>query len=141
MFPATTTRCFVIKPPQKAWRSIGEPNSFVETLQNGSSMIKHRRLNEFKTQDTGCLWLDDLQLWTPGVAFWTLQPDPPRTTFLHLWFHHAEPASHKGKKIFYQDFSQNFYSAAAVKAELEKVQNVVTAVPQIGGAWCLVLAK
>ena len=45
-------------------------------------------------------------------------------------------ASHKGKKIFYQDLSQNFYSAAAVKAELEEVQNVVTAVPQIGGAWC-----
>ena len=37
---------------------------------------------------------------------------------------------HKGKKIFYQDFSQNFYNAAAVKAELEEVQKVVMAAPQ-----------
>ena len=37
---------------------------------------------------------------------------------------------HKGKKIFYQDFSQNFYNAAAVKAELEEVQKIVTAAPQ-----------
>lgn len=34
---------------------------------------------------------------------------------------------HKGKKIFYQDFSQNFYNSAAVKAELDEVQKVVTA--------------
>ena len=37
---------------------------------------------------------------------------------------------HKGKKIFYQDFSKNFYNAAAVKAELEEVQKVVTAEPK-----------
>lgn len=37
---------------------------------------------------------------------------------------------HKGKRIFYQDFSKNFYNAAAVKAELMEVQSVVTAQPQ-----------
>ena len=36
---------------------------------------------------------------------------------------------HKGKKIFYQDFSQNFYNSAAVKEELNEVQKVVTASP------------
>lgn len=37
---------------------------------------------------------------------------------------------HKGKKIFYQDFSRQFYNAAAVKAELEEVQKVVIAQPK-----------
>ena len=37
---------------------------------------------------------------------------------------------HKGKKIFYQDFSKNFYNAAAVKAELMQVQKIVTAQPR-----------
>ena len=37
---------------------------------------------------------------------------------------------HKGKKIFYQDFSRQFYNAAAVKAELEEVQKVVVAQPK-----------
>lgn len=32
-----------------------------------------------------------------------------------------------GKKIFYQDFSKNFYNSAAVKAELAEVQEVVKA--------------
>ena len=36
---------------------------------------------------------------------------------------------YKGKKIFYQDFSKNFYNSAAVKAELEEVQKVVKAQP------------
>ena len=36
---------------------------------------------------------------------------------------------HKGKKIFYQDFSRHFYNATAVKAELAEVQKVVTAQP------------
>jgi hypothetical protein len=36
---------------------------------------------------------------------------------------------HKGKKIFYQDFSRNFYNATAVKAELAEVQKIVTAQP------------
>ena len=36
---------------------------------------------------------------------------------------------HKGKKIFYQDFSQNFYNSAAVKEELNEVQKVVIAEP------------
>ena len=36
---------------------------------------------------------------------------------------------HKGTKIFYQDFSKNFYNSAAVKAELMEVQKVVTAGP------------
>jgi hypothetical protein len=36
---------------------------------------------------------------------------------------------HKGKKIFYQDFSKNFYNSAAVKAELAEVQKVVQAQP------------
>jgi len=37
---------------------------------------------------------------------------------------------HKGRKIFYQDFSKNFYNAAVVKTELEEVQKVVTAEPK-----------
>jgi len=37
---------------------------------------------------------------------------------------------HKGKKIFYQDFSKNFYNAPAVKAELTEVQKVVIAEPK-----------
>ena len=37
---------------------------------------------------------------------------------------------HKGKRIFYQDFSKNFYNSAAVKAELDEVQKVVTAEPR-----------
>ena len=36
---------------------------------------------------------------------------------------------HKGKNIFYQDFSQNFYNSAAVKVELDEVQKIVTASP------------
>lgn len=36
---------------------------------------------------------------------------------------------HKGKQIFYQDFSKNFYNSAAVKAELAEVQKVVSAEP------------
>ncbi|MCI0553931.1 MAG: STAS/SEC14 domain-containing protein [Anaerolineae bacterium] len=36
---------------------------------------------------------------------------------------------HKGKKIFYQDFAQNFYNSAAVKTELDEVQKIVTASP------------
>jgi SpoIIAA-like len=37
---------------------------------------------------------------------------------------------HKGMKIFYQDFSRQFYNSAAVKAELDEVQKVVTAQPR-----------
>ena len=37
---------------------------------------------------------------------------------------------HKGKKIFYQDFSKNFYNSAVVKAELADVQQVVIAQPK-----------
>ena len=37
---------------------------------------------------------------------------------------------HRGKKIFYQDFSKNFYNATAVKAELSEVQKVVSAQPK-----------
>ena len=36
---------------------------------------------------------------------------------------------HKGKRIFYQDFSKQFYNSAAVKAELSEVQNVVISQP------------
>jgi hypothetical protein len=36
---------------------------------------------------------------------------------------------HQGKKIFYQDFSKNFYNSAAVKAELTEVKNIVMAQP------------
>jgi len=36
---------------------------------------------------------------------------------------------HKGKQILYQDFSQNFFNSAAVKAELEEVQKIVVAQP------------
>jgi len=36
---------------------------------------------------------------------------------------------HKGKKIFYQNFSNNFYNSAAVKAELAEVQKIVMAQP------------
>ena len=34
-----------------------------------------------------------------------------------------------GKRIFYQDFSKNFYNSAAVKAELAEVQEIVKAEP------------
>jgi hypothetical protein len=37
---------------------------------------------------------------------------------------------HKGKKIFYQDFSRNFFDSAAVKAELGEVQKVVQGQPK-----------
>ena len=37
---------------------------------------------------------------------------------------------HKGKKIFYQDFSKLFYNSAAVKAELAEVKKVVLSEPQ-----------
>jgi hypothetical protein len=37
---------------------------------------------------------------------------------------------HKGKKIFYQDFSRHFYNSAAVKAELNEVQMVVRSQPK-----------
>jgi len=36
---------------------------------------------------------------------------------------------HKGKKIFYQDFSALFYNAGAVKEELNAVQEVVLKEP------------
>lgn len=36
---------------------------------------------------------------------------------------------HKGKKIFYQNFSNNFYNSAVVKEELIEVQKVVKAQP------------
>ena len=36
---------------------------------------------------------------------------------------------HKGKTIFYQDFSKHFYNSAAVKAELNEVQNEVLSKP------------
>jgi len=36
---------------------------------------------------------------------------------------------HKGKKIFYQDFSQNFQNSMAVKTELDEVQKIVTMEP------------
>jgi hypothetical protein len=37
---------------------------------------------------------------------------------------------YQGKKIFYQDFSKNFYNSAAVIAELAEVQKIVTAEPK-----------
>ena len=37
---------------------------------------------------------------------------------------------HKGKKIFYQDFSKHFYNSAAVRAELDEVQKVVVSQPK-----------
>ena len=36
----------------------------------------------------------------------------------------------KGKKIFYQDFSKNFYNTSAVLAELNDVQKIVKAEPE-----------
>lgn len=36
---------------------------------------------------------------------------------------------HKGKKIFYQDFSKNFYNSDSVKAELAEVQEIIKAQP------------
>jgi hypothetical protein len=41
----------------------------------------------------------------------------------------SEWIEHKGKKIFYQNFSNNFYNSAAVKAELADVQQVVKSQP------------
>jgi len=43
---------------------------------------------------------------------------------------------YKGKKIFYQDFSKNFYNSAGVKAELDEVQKIVMAQP-LGSALVL----
>ena len=42
----------------------------------------------------------------------------------------SEWIEYNGKKIFYQDFSQLFYTSAAVKAELAEVQEIVKAQPQ-----------
>ncbi len=36
---------------------------------------------------------------------------------------------YQGKRIFYQDFSKNFYNTSAVKAELDAVQEIVKAQP------------
>src|SRR5687767_13066697 len=36
---------------------------------------------------------------------------------------------HKGRQIFYQDFSKHFYNSDAVKTELSEVQKVVTSQP------------
>ena len=36
----------------------------------------------------------------------------------------------KAKRIFYQDFSKNFYNAAVVRAELAEVQKVVIGEPK-----------
>ena len=36
---------------------------------------------------------------------------------------------YKGTKIFYQDFSKNYYNSSAVKSELTEVQTVVTTQP------------
>jgi hypothetical protein len=36
---------------------------------------------------------------------------------------------HNGRKIFYQDFSRNFYNSAAVKTELAEVQEIIKAQP------------
>ncbi len=41
----------------------------------------------------------------------------------------SEWIEYKGKKIFYQDFSKNFYNSAAVKAELGEVQKIVMSQP------------
>ncbi len=41
----------------------------------------------------------------------------------------SEWIEHKGKKIFYQNFSKNFFNSAVVKAELEEVQKVVISQP------------
>ena len=41
----------------------------------------------------------------------------------------SEWIEHKGKKIFYQDFSKNFYNSTAVKLELAEVQKVVMVQP------------
>ncbi len=41
----------------------------------------------------------------------------------------SEWIEHKGKKIFYQDFSKNFYNSAAVKAELGEVRKIVISQP------------
>jgi hypothetical protein len=36
---------------------------------------------------------------------------------------------YQGRKIFYQDFSRQFYNSAAVRAELESVEEIVIAEP------------
>lgn len=43
---------------------------------------------------------------------------------------HSTWIEHKGKKLFYQDFSKNFYNTSAVKTELAQVQKIVTAQPK-----------
>jgi hypothetical protein len=42
---------------------------------------------------------------------------------------HSNWIEHKGKKIFYQDFSKNFYNSNAVRRELAAVQKIVTTQP------------
>jgi hypothetical protein len=42
---------------------------------------------------------------------------------------HSKWIEHKGKKIFYQDFSKQFYNSNAVKTELSEVQHVVMSEP------------
>jgi hypothetical protein len=37
---------------------------------------------------------------------------------------------HRGRRIFYQDFSGNFYYSGPVKTELAEVQKIVTAEPR-----------
>ncbi len=41
----------------------------------------------------------------------------------------SEWIEYKGKKIFYQNFSKQFYNSAAVKAELAEVQQIVKSQP------------
>ena len=41
----------------------------------------------------------------------------------------SEWIEYKGKKIFYQNFSKNFYNSEAVRAELAEVQEIVKAQP------------
>ncbi len=41
----------------------------------------------------------------------------------------SEWIEYKGKKIFYQNFSRNFFNSAAVKEELAEVQKIVMAQP------------
>jgi hypothetical protein len=42
---------------------------------------------------------------------------------------HSNWIEHKGKRIFYQDFSKNFYNSAAVKTELNEVQKIIQTQP------------
>jgi len=119
--------------------SIGAPNKFVEIDGNfvciiliyGPGIGRHR----WQWTTPGIFTVAMLTGLAPvhflAVANWVLvgtfatgialrQEDIMRSKWIE----------HKGKKIFYQDFSRQFYDVTAVKTELDEVQKIVIAQPK-----------